>query len=127
MAVSCWLIPTGRLGFAGVTEIEVRLAELPVIVVLPVMVLEEAVMVAEPVARMVARPVLLTVATVESEEDQVTSVEISKVVPSEKVPVAVNCWLTPTGTLGFAGVTDMDDNVAEYTNIRVVPMDPVFE
>ena len=43
----------------------------------------------------------------------------SWVVPSEKVPVAVNCSVVPPGTLGLAGVTAMEDN-AEVT-IRVVP------
>ena len=40
-------------------------------------------MVAVPVARTVARPVLLTVATAGFEEVQVTSVVILKLVPSE--------------------------------------------
>ena len=35
------------------------------------------------------------------------------------MPEAVNCWMTPTGTLGLAEVTDMDDRVAEVT-VRVL-------
>ena len=71
------------LGFAGVTEIDDRVAEFPVRVVLPEILPEAAVMVAVPVARVVARPVLLTVATAGFEEVQVTSAVISKLDPSE--------------------------------------------
>ena len=52
---------------------------------------EVAVMVVVPAVRAVARPLRLTVATEVSDELQVTCVVISWVVPSEKVPVAVNC------------------------------------
>ena len=71
------------LGFAGVNEIDDRVAEFPVRVVLPEMLPEAAVMVAVPAARVVARAVLFTVATAGFEEDQVTSVVISKLDPSE--------------------------------------------
>ena len=71
------------LGFAGVNEIDDRVAEFPVRVVLPEILPEAAVMVAVPVTRVVARPVLLTVATAAFEEDQLTSVLISKLDPSE--------------------------------------------
>jgi hypothetical protein len=127
VAVNCWLIPTGMLGFAGVTEIDDRVAEFPVRVVLPEMLPEVAVMVAVPAARTVARPVLLIVATAGFEEAQVTSGVISKLVPSEKAPETANCWVTPTGMLGFTGVTEIDDRGAEYTTRRVVPLDPEVE
>ena len=52
---------------------------------------EVAVMVAVPAVRAVARPLLLIPATVVLDELQVTCVVISRVVPSEKVAVAVNC------------------------------------
>jgi hypothetical protein len=35
------------------------------------------------------------------------------------VPVAVNCWVTPAGMLGLAGVRDMEDRAADVT-VRVV-------
>ena len=127
VAVNCWVTPTGMLGFAGVTEMDDRVAELPVRVVLPEIVPEEAVMVAVPVARTVARPVLLIVTTAGFEETQVTSVLILKLVPSVKVAVAANCWVMPTGMLGFTGVTEMDDRVAEYTLRMVSPLEPKVE
>ena len=80
---------------------------------------EVTVMVVVPAVRAVARPLLLTVATAVLDELQVTEIFTSWVVPSEKVPVAVNCWVAPPGTLGLAGVTAMEDRVAEVT-VRVV-------
>ena len=49
---------------------------------------------------------------------------ISKLVPSENVPVAVNCWVIPAGVLGMlglAGLRDMEVRVAEVTIMVVVP------
>jgi len=75
-------------------------------------------MVGVPVVTAVARPLPLTVADV-SEEFHVTSVVISKLVPSEYIPMAVNCWVSPIGMLGLSGVTDMEDRVA-WGTVRVV-------
>jgi hypothetical protein len=88
VAVNCWATPTGRLGLAGVTTMEERVAEFTVRVVLAdepelvalLGVLEAAVMVTVPMAMAVARPLLLTVATDVSDELQVTCVVISWVV-----------------------------------------------
>jgi hypothetical protein len=88
---------------------------------------EVAVMVVVPAATAVARPLLLTVATDGFDELQVTWGVISWLVPSEYVPVAANCWLTPTGMLGLAGVTDMKDKVAEVTVRVVLPEEPRVE
>jgi hypothetical protein len=41
---------------------------------------------------------------------------------SEKVPVAVNCWLVPTALLGFVGVTAMDTSVDGVT-LRLIHPD----
>ena len=76
-AANCWVTPTGMLGLTGVTEMEDRVAEVTVRVVLPEIVPEAAVMVAVPAAKAVAKPVLLTVATDGLEEVQVTRVVIS--------------------------------------------------
>ena len=112
-AANCWVNSMGTLGLAGVTAMEERVAEFTVSVVLPeIAVVEVAVMVAVPATTAVARPLLLTVATEVSDEFQVTCVVISWVDPSEKVSAAANCWVTPPGILGLAGVTDMDDKVA---------------
>jgi hypothetical protein len=118
-AVNCWVAPTGMLGLAGVTDMEARVAEVTVRAVLPVIVPEAAVMVAVAATAVVAKPLLLTVATDVLDEVQMTSVVISWAVPSEYKPEAANCWVTPPGMLRLAGVTDMEDRVAGVT-VRVV-------
>jgi hypothetical protein len=70
-------------GKMGVTDMEVRIAEVMVRVALPDIPPEVAVMVTVPLPRPVARPVLLTGATDGFDEAQVTSVVISKLDPSE--------------------------------------------
>jgi hypothetical protein len=96
------------LGLAGVTEMEDRVAEFTVRVVLPEILPEMAVMVEVPAATAVARPLPLTVATEGLDEVQLTCVVISWLVPSEYVPVAVNCLATPAGMLGLGGVTAIE-------------------
>jgi hypothetical protein len=44
------------------------------------------------------------------------------VVPSLKVPVAVNCWVAPLAIDGFAGVTAIDCRVAAVTVRTVDPL-----
>ena len=80
MAANCWVIPEGMLGIlrlAGITDIEERVAEVTVTVVLPRMLPEAAEMIAVPAATAVARPLLLIVATDVSEELQVTCAVIT--------------------------------------------------
>ena len=69
----------------------------------------------------VARPVLLIVATVVDEEFHVAVLVRFCVVPSLKVPVAVNCSVFPMAIEGFAGVTAMDASVAGVTVSVVLP------
>jgi hypothetical protein len=65
--------------------------EITVKLVLPEILPEVAVMVAVPVATALPSPLLSTVATGKFNDFQVTWVVISKLVPSEYVPVAVSC------------------------------------
>jgi len=69
-------------------------------------------MVEVPALMAVARPLPLTVATAVLDELQMTCVVISLLVPSEYVPVAVNCLVTPPGMLGLVGVTAIEKSVA---------------
>jgi hypothetical protein len=64
-------------------------------------------MVVVPPAIPVARPLLLMVATVVSEEVQVTSPDTSRMEPSLNQPAAVNCRVAPAGMLVLAGETTM--------------------
>ena len=86
-----WVVsPAGMLGLTGVTDMEAKVAEVTVRVVLAENVPEVAVMVAVPGAMAVAEPVLSTVATDVFVEAQVTCVVISLLVPSEYAPEAAN-------------------------------------
>jgi len=81
-------------------------------------------MVEIPPATHVAKPLLIIVATAILDELQMTWVLISKLVPSENAPVAVNFWVIPAGVigmLGLAGLRDMEIRVAEVTIMVVVP------
>ena len=81
---------------------------------------EVAAMVVVPAVRAVTRPFPLIVATAVLLEVQVTELVTSCVVPSEKVPMAVNCWVVAPGMVGLVGVTVMEDRLADVT-VRVVP------
>jgi hypothetical protein len=108
VAVNCWVACRGMLGSVGVTDIEDRVPEVTVRVVLPTVLPRLAVMVAVPAARAVARPLLFTVATAELDEPQVTSEVILWVPPPAYVPVAKNCWVACTDMTGLAGAISMD-------------------
>src|SRR5437660_12192659 len=88
----------------GVTAIETR-AGLTVRFGWLLMLPEVAVTTAVPSARLVAKPELLTVVMLESEEAQLTELVRFEVLPSEYVPVAVSCCVLPTMIEEFAGVT----------------------
>jgi len=107
VAVNCSVDPTVKLGVMGVMDIEDRVAEVTVKVAFPWTLPETAAMVAVPGATAVAKPLPLMVATDVFEEPQATCVVISWLVPSEFVPVAVNCWVTPAGMFAVEGVTEM--------------------
>src|SRR5205809_431405 len=120
VAVNCRVSPSGRLGLAGVTAIEVRVAAVTVSVVFPETPPKAAVIVMGPpaatdVANPCEPPALLIVATAVLDELQVTWVVRSCVVLSLKVPVAVNCCFVPFAMLGFVGVTAIVVRVAAVT------------
>jgi hypothetical protein len=72
----------------------------------------EIVVVKPAVAPTVTSPAALMVAASVLDDAQVTVAVMSLVVLSEKVPVAVNCTDELIGSVGFAGVTAIDFNVA---------------
>jgi hypothetical protein len=78
-------------------------------------------MVAVPAATAVTRPVVVFTVANAVEELQVTRVVISWLVPSEYVPVAINCRVAPAGLLGLGGVTAMEVRVAKSTVRFVEP------
>jgi hypothetical protein len=74
-----------------------------------------------PVPTVVARPVLLIVATV-AVPDTHTALLSTCVELSLNVPVAVNCCVAPLVIDGFAGVTAIDTSVAGVTVSSVEPL-----
>ena len=91
VAANCLVFPAGMLGLVGATDMEERVAGVTVREVFPEILPEAAVIVVIPAAAPAASPLLLTVATVVLDDPQVTCVVISRLVPSEYMPVAANC------------------------------------
>jgi hypothetical protein len=91
----------------GVTAMETRAALVTVSEVDPLMEPEVAVIVTVPVPVLMASPNVLTEATLMFEEDQVTD-ESCCVLPSSKIPVAVNCSAVPRAMEGVAGVSEIE-------------------
>jgi hypothetical protein len=102
------VVPRGIDGIAGVTAIETTWACVTFIAVDPVIEPEIAKMLALPAATPVASPDVAIVATAGVSEFQVTEAVRFCVLPSEYVPVAVNCCVVPLAMDGLAGVTAID-------------------
>ena len=87
---------------------EIRTADWTFAFVLPVTEPEVAETVAEPRARAVASPLAVIDATLLLDDAQVTEPVISFMLPSENVPVAVNCCRVPRSSPVSEGVTAID-------------------
>ena len=123
VAVNCSVFPVVRLVLAGVTAIDWRVGGAttvrPVELVMPSNAAE---IVTGPGATAVARPVVLIVAQVVSEEDQVTWLVKFSVVLLDRVPVAANCSVFPVRRLVLIGVTAIDWRVGGATTVRPVEL-----
>src|SRR5438094_213765 len=104
VAVSCTVCPTVRLAVAGATATAATGTDVTVIAALLLLPSLVAVIVAEPAATLVTRPLGLTRATVVSPLAHVT-VRPVKVPPAESFGVAVSCTVCPTRMLADAGET----------------------
>ena len=118
VAVNCFVVPTAMLEFAGVTAIDTNVALFTLSEAVPVTEPEIALIVPDPVPTDVARPEALTVAVPGTDEVHVTDVK-SCVLPSSKVPTALNCWVVPRAIETAFGATSIDIRRAE-TTVRVV-------
>jgi hypothetical protein len=89
---------TGIEGDAGEIEIELKFAAaaLTVKVADDCMDPDCAVIETDPAAEPVATPAALMLAMLESEDPHCTDAVMSLEEPSERWPVALNCWLAPT-------------------------------
>lgn len=97
---------------------ETKVAGPTVSVVEPVVVPELAVIVVLPLTRALARPVALTVAAPTFDELQLTALLRSLVLPSVKLPVAVNCSVVPAAIEELAG--EMVKETNPEVTVRVV-------
>src|SRR5207244_2819973 len=110
------------LGFAGVTAIDVNVFGACTVKTVPPLTLPTvADIVLCAVDRADASPAAFTLATLGVEEFQVAELVRLAVVPSEYVPVAVNCCVAPVKIVGFAGVTAIDVNVFGACTVNSVP------
>jgi hypothetical protein len=116
-------VPFGSDAPAGVTVMATSVAEVTVSFVEAFALPDAALMVVLPAASAAADPPALIVATVVAEEVHVTELVTSCMLPSLKVPVAVNCSICPVAIEGFAGVMANETSAAGLT---VTPADPVM-
>ena len=107
MAVNCLVVPTAMLEFAGLTAMETRVAAVTFNDAVPMTPPDVAVIVAAPVPVVLANPVASILATDVEDEDQVREVS-NCVLPSSKLPTAVNCKVVPIAMDGVAGVTAIE-------------------
>lgn len=114
MALNCSVVPRAIDCPPGFRVIETRVGcdNVTVRTVEPVTDCTLALMVAVPVPTAEESPAEPILATPVFEDVQVAEFVRSCVLPSLKVPVAVNCWLPPTPADGFAGVTAIVVNTA---------------
>jgi hypothetical protein len=121
VAVNCSLLPAAMLELAALRAIDTTVAGVTVNVALPerllqtLATLQVAVIVAVPALTALASPPVLTVASNVFDEVHDRSLVRSWVVLSEKIPVAVSCWLVPAAMLGIGGVRAIETNVAGVT------------
>jgi len=106
----------------GVTLMDCRVAAVTWRTVEPDTAPIEATIVELPAVKVVARPELLTVATLPTDDVHVALLVMSCVLASEKVPLAVNCCVDATGTEGFAGITVIETITAVVTVRTELPV-----
>jgi hypothetical protein len=102
------------VGFAGVTLIEISVAVDTLRVAVPLTEPEVAVIVAVPPPTPDARPFMSMLATEFGAALQVSDVS-NWVLPSSKLPVAVNCCCVPAAIVGVAGLTAIEVKCAATT------------
>lgn len=121
-AVYCCAVPFGSDAPAGVTAIETNVADVTVSFVEALTLPAAALIVVLPAAMVVANPAALTVATAMVDDDHVTELVTSCMLPSLKVPEAENCCICPAAIEGFVGETTIDSSAAGLTVALVEPV-----
>jgi hypothetical protein len=113
---------TGTWLFAGETWIEVSAADSTRTLAVPTTDPWRAVIVTTPPPCPVTKPVVFTVAMVLSDVDHVTEGLMRRVLPSLKVPVAVNCAPDAGARSVPPGVIAIDVKVAVVTVNGALPV-----
>ena len=120
--MNCCVVPRGIVAVGGVIAIDTSVAAVTVSIVVPLTAPEVAVILAVPMPTLCARPALLMVAVDGVSDDHMAVLVKFCVLPSEYVPVAVNCCAVPDAMDGIVGVTAIDSSVAEVTVKGVDPL-----
>lgn len=115
------VIPSGRVGIAGVTAIVTSTAGVTVTVVVPATPADVAVTPVLPTPTLLTRPCPFTVATPAFVVLHVTVLVRFSVLPSVYVPVAVMACVVPSANEALAGVTDNDTSTGAVTFRVAVP------
>ena len=105
VAVNVICVPCAMLPFVGVMAMELTLAAFTFSGAVPVTPPNTALMVTLPSVRPVPRPLTVIEATLLLDECHCATPVTSCVVLSEKLAVAVYCWLNPGLKLEFGAVT----------------------
>ena len=121
MAVICWAVPSGMVALAADTAMEDKGAPETVRVPVPVMAPDAALTLAVPSFIPVASPAALTAITPPGELVHATELVMFWVLPSEYVPVAVNCCEVPLAICAVEGETVRPVSTAGVT--VTVPLD----
>lgn len=124
VATNCLTTPSGMLLLAGVTASETMVALVIVKVADPDIEPDEAAIDVVPGETAVTTPVLLTDATPGCEELHITELVTSCIVPSVKVPMALNCSSIPDGMDALLRTTDKETIAAAITDTVVDPLTP---
>jgi len=126
VAVNCCVVPSAIVGLCGLIAIDTSAAGFTTSVAVALIAPELMPIVVVPVPSVLASPavpaVLLIVATVATVELQCPLCVRSCVLPSVKVPVAMNCCVMPRETVGAGGLIVIDTSAAAVTVSSVDPL-----
>ena len=116
------MVPSAIEPLAGMMASDTKAGGPTVSVAEAVTVPAAPVIVAFPCPVAVANPLAETVAVPTAEELQLTVEVTSLELPSEKVPVALNCCELPFGTVALFGVTDNETTTGGATTKFAEPV-----
>jgi hypothetical protein len=115
MAVNCLVVPTAMLELDGLTAIETSVAAVTVSDAVPLTDPDVAVIVAVPVPTAATSPVAGSMLATELDDEVHVTEGSSCMLPSSKLPTALNCSSVPAATDGVAGLTVIDVKCAATT------------